>query len=156
MEPWLGDKVNSGIGLSYQHARLLGWRTGTTTLCRSWLYSPVSDLGIRLLKTNALGYRLLISKRISELYEPEHLRIFVFLIGGCMVYEDSLWDFAVGTSPTLITVNQTSPSPPEKEFLDMTLTKDSSLLRHGVSSTGGFYIKPYSILQPKKSRNKNL
>ncbi len=26
-----------------------GWRTGTTTLCRSWLYPPVRDLWIRLL-----------------------------------------------------------------------------------------------------------
>ncbi len=38
-----------GIGLSYRHARLHGWRAGTTTLCRSWLYPPVMDLWIRLL-----------------------------------------------------------------------------------------------------------
>jgi hypothetical protein len=43
---WLGVKVNSGIGLSYRHARLHGWRAGTTTLCRSWLYPPVRYLWI--------------------------------------------------------------------------------------------------------------
>ncbi len=37
IDPWLWDKVNSGIGLSYRHARLHGWRAGTTSLCRSWL-----------------------------------------------------------------------------------------------------------------------
>jgi hypothetical protein len=26
----------------------MGWRVGTTTLCRSWLYPPVMDLWIRL------------------------------------------------------------------------------------------------------------
>ncbi len=46
---WLGDKVNSGIGLSYRQDRLHGWRVGTTTLCRSWLHPPVRDLWIRLL-----------------------------------------------------------------------------------------------------------
>ncbi len=40
IDPWLGDKVNLGTGLSYPHARLHGWRTGTTTLCRSWHYPP--------------------------------------------------------------------------------------------------------------------
>ncbi len=44
IDPWLGDKVNSGIGLSYQHSRLHGWRAGTTTL-----YPPVKDLWIRQL-----------------------------------------------------------------------------------------------------------
>jgi hypothetical protein len=45
-----GDKVNSGIGLSYRPARLyiyiyyLGWRVRTTTLRRSQLYPPVSWL----------------------------------------------------------------------------------------------------------------
>ncbi len=43
IDPWLGDKVNSGIGLSYRHARLQGWRAVTTTLCLSWLYPPVRD-----------------------------------------------------------------------------------------------------------------
>ncbi len=32
--PWLGGKVNYGIGLSYQPASLyVAWRAGTTTLC---------------------------------------------------------------------------------------------------------------------------
>ncbi len=30
MDPWLGDKVNPGIGLSNRHARLHGWRAGVT------------------------------------------------------------------------------------------------------------------------------
>jgi hypothetical protein len=39
------DKVNSGIGLSCRPARLRGWQTGTTTLCRSQLLyiPPVRD-----------------------------------------------------------------------------------------------------------------
>jgi hypothetical protein len=48
IDPWLGDKVNSGIGLSHQHARLHDWRAGTKTICRSWLYPPVRDLWIWL------------------------------------------------------------------------------------------------------------
>ncbi len=48
INPWLGDKVNSGIGLSYRYDRLHSWRACTTTLCRSWLYLPVRDLWIRL------------------------------------------------------------------------------------------------------------
>jgi hypothetical protein len=40
MDPDWGDKVNSGIGLSY-------WQANTTTLCRSQLYPPVRDLWIR-------------------------------------------------------------------------------------------------------------
>jgi hypothetical protein len=31
----LGDKINSGIALSYRHAILHGWRAGTATLCLS-------------------------------------------------------------------------------------------------------------------------
>ncbi len=48
IDPWLGDKVNSGMGLSYRHSKLHGWWAGTRNLCRSWLYSPVTDLWIRL------------------------------------------------------------------------------------------------------------
>jgi len=48
IDPWLGDTVKSGMGLSYRHARLHAWRACTTTLCRSWLSSPVRDLWIRL------------------------------------------------------------------------------------------------------------
>ncbi len=48
IDPWLGDKVNSGIGLSYRSASHVAWRTGSTALCRSWLYTPVRDLSIRL------------------------------------------------------------------------------------------------------------
>ncbi len=40
----MGDKVNSGIGLSYNIASHVALRAGTTTLYRSWLYSPVRDL----------------------------------------------------------------------------------------------------------------
>ncbi len=37
-----GDKVNSGIGLSYRPAvPCIAWRASTTTQCRSWLYPPV-------------------------------------------------------------------------------------------------------------------
>ncbi len=41
MDPDWGDKVNSGIALSY-------WQANTTTLCRSKLYPHVRDLWIRL------------------------------------------------------------------------------------------------------------
>ncbi len=40
--PDWGEKVNSGIGLTYRPARQPSWRAGTTTLCRSWLYPPQS------------------------------------------------------------------------------------------------------------------
>ncbi len=49
IDSWQGNKVNSGIGLSYRHAWLHGWRASTTTLCRSWLSTPVRGLWIRLL-----------------------------------------------------------------------------------------------------------
>ncbi len=38
-----GNKVNSGVGLSYWPTRLHGWRAGTTTPWRSQLYRPVRD-----------------------------------------------------------------------------------------------------------------
>jgi hypothetical protein len=41
--PGWGDKVNSGIGLSPGPTGYIGWRTGTTTLSRSQLYTPVRD-----------------------------------------------------------------------------------------------------------------
>jgi len=44
IDPWLVDKVNSGISLSYRPASHVTWRAGTTTLCRIWLYPPVRDL----------------------------------------------------------------------------------------------------------------
>ncbi len=51
--PWIGDKVNSDIGMSCRPAiAYIAWRAGTTTLCWSWPYQPVGDLWIRL-------YRLL-------------------------------------------------------------------------------------------------
>ncbi len=39
------DIVDSGIGLSYRPARpaYIAWRTGTTTLCLSWLYPVVGN-----------------------------------------------------------------------------------------------------------------
>jgi hypothetical protein len=37
------DKVNSGIGLSAGMPGYIGWRAGTTILCRSQLYLPVRD-----------------------------------------------------------------------------------------------------------------
>ncbi len=43
IDPWLWDKVNSGIGLSYRHARLHGWRAGTTTM-RELTFSVSVDL----------------------------------------------------------------------------------------------------------------
>ncbi len=39
IDPWMGDKVTSGIGLLDRHTPVRR-RAGTTTLCRSWLYSP--------------------------------------------------------------------------------------------------------------------
>jgi len=33
--PDWGDKVNSGIGLSYQPASHVAWQAGMSTLCRS-------------------------------------------------------------------------------------------------------------------------
>ncbi len=48
LDDWLGDKVNSGTGLSYWPASHVAWCAGTTTVCRSWLYPPVRDLWIRL------------------------------------------------------------------------------------------------------------
>ncbi len=48
IDPDWGQKVNSGIGMSFRPARLHGLtRAGTTTLCRSWLYPPVMDPWIR-------------------------------------------------------------------------------------------------------------
>jgi len=39
--PYMGDKADSGIGLSYRPARLhTGCRAGTTSLCGSQLYPP--------------------------------------------------------------------------------------------------------------------
>jgi len=52
-DPWLGDKVNSGIGLSYRPASHVAWRAYTTILRRSWLYHPSQGLWIRLLVINA-------------------------------------------------------------------------------------------------------
>ncbi len=49
VDPWRGDKVNSGIGMSYGQLAHVAWRAGTTTLCRSWPYLPSQDLWIRLL-----------------------------------------------------------------------------------------------------------
>ncbi len=37
---WLGDKVNSGIRLSYRPTNHVAWCAGKTTFCRSWLYPP--------------------------------------------------------------------------------------------------------------------
>ncbi len=50
-----GKKINSGIGLSYPPTNHVAWRAGTTILCRSWLYPPVRDLWIRLLKWCSTG-----------------------------------------------------------------------------------------------------
>jgi hypothetical protein len=44
IDPDWGDKVDSGIALSYRSARLHGLLTVTTTLWRSQLYPPVRDL----------------------------------------------------------------------------------------------------------------
>ncbi len=45
--PWLGDKVDYGIGLSNRPDSLcVAWRTGTTTLCHSRLYTPSQGLWI--------------------------------------------------------------------------------------------------------------
>jgi hypothetical protein len=42
--PDWGDKVDSGIGLSYRAARLHRLAGGTTTLCWSQLYPPIQGL----------------------------------------------------------------------------------------------------------------
>ncbi len=57
IDPRLGDKVNSVIGLSYRQARLYGWRAATTSLCRSWLYLLIRDLWIRLPISKKSWYR---------------------------------------------------------------------------------------------------
>ncbi len=44
IDPWLGDKVNSGLVLLYLPASHVAWRAGTTALCWSWLYPSVRDL----------------------------------------------------------------------------------------------------------------
>jgi hypothetical protein len=41
--PDWGNKVDSGIGLSYRPARLYRQAADTATLCRSQLYPPVRD-----------------------------------------------------------------------------------------------------------------
>ncbi len=46
INPCLGDKVNSGIGLSYRHAGVHGWRAYTTPYA---VVDFIYDLGIRLL-----------------------------------------------------------------------------------------------------------
>ncbi len=44
LSPWLGDIVDSGLGLSYRHAiDYIGWRADMTTLCQRRLYPPVRD-----------------------------------------------------------------------------------------------------------------
>ncbi len=48
IDPYWGDKVNCGIGLSHRPARLHGLAGRHDNLCRSWLYPPVMDLWIRL------------------------------------------------------------------------------------------------------------
>jgi hypothetical protein len=35
IDPWLRDKINSGIGLLYRLASHVAWRVGTKTLCLS-------------------------------------------------------------------------------------------------------------------------
>ncbi len=40
IDPWLGNKVNNVIGLSYRHARLHGWPSGTTTVLPGMTLSP--------------------------------------------------------------------------------------------------------------------
>jgi hypothetical protein len=40
IDPDWGDKVNSGKGCRTGPPSYMGWRAGTTTLCRSWLYPP--------------------------------------------------------------------------------------------------------------------
>ncbi len=52
----LGEKVDSGIGLSYRPASPcthVAWWADTTISCRSWLYHPSKGLWIRLLVINA-------------------------------------------------------------------------------------------------------
>jgi hypothetical protein len=44
IDPWLGDKVKSGIGLSCWPASHVAWRAGTTTPCQSWTLSPQSGI----------------------------------------------------------------------------------------------------------------
>ncbi len=68
IDPWLGDKVNPGLGLSYRHARLHGWRAGRSTLCRSWLYPPVRVLWIRQLdcSNTRLLYITLLSTSVPK------------------------------------------------------------------------------------------
>ncbi len=51
LSPWLGDIVDSGIGLSYRPASLcIAWRAGTTTLFQSRLNPPSQGIKIWLLR----------------------------------------------------------------------------------------------------------
>jgi hypothetical protein len=61
IDPWLGDKVNSGTGLSYRPANHVAWRAGTKTLRRSWLCPPSQGS-----MNSATGYRLSSLKEIEE------------------------------------------------------------------------------------------
>ncbi len=44
-DPWLGDKVNSGIGLSYRPSSHVAWHADTTSLCWSWLLQSGTSQG---------------------------------------------------------------------------------------------------------------
>ncbi len=92
IDSWQGDKINPGIGLSYRHPRLHGWRVGTTTLCRSWLYPSIRDLWnnieIRLLEINSFEARSLrfrppflkpLSDPSCKVYSSSSTIIFQFL-----------------------------------------------------------------------------
>ncbi len=54
VDPWLGDKVNSGKGLSYWPTSHVAWQAGTTAPCLSWLSPPVRDQWIWLQISNSL------------------------------------------------------------------------------------------------------
>ncbi len=58
IDPWLGKKVDFGIGLSHTGPPAhVAWRAGTTTLCRSWLY-PLQSGSMN----SATGYSLLYNR----------------------------------------------------------------------------------------------
>jgi hypothetical protein len=77
----LGDKDNSGMGLSYRHARLHGWRLVATTLCLS-PQSGIYDFGYR--KMNCVQGRVVVDPSLEEEFAPTveghgEVEIFSFL-----------------------------------------------------------------------------
>ncbi len=67
--PWLGDKVDSSIGLSYSLPAYVAWRVGTTTRCGvSTLCPPVRDYEFSYSAVR-IGSQLIHALPVSRLYQ---------------------------------------------------------------------------------------